>query len=257
VREGHREPDPLLLATGELVRVTLEEGAVTGERALPHHPRDTLGNGAVPVTSVRLDYLPELEADPQRRVQRRGRVLRDIGDERAPQTPELLLIEREDVVVTEQHRPARDPQAAPGVAEQRQPDCGLAGPGLAHHPENLTSCDPERHLADDRCAGGFDLDLQVTDGDRGHGGFGRLPGQLGRAHSSPRARSMPAAVRAMPSPIRPVPSVSSAMAMIGATAPQGWTTSTNWFCLIMVPQFAPLTLGESPRYASPAIKPME
>src|SRR5262249_39483528 len=206
---------------------------------------------------VRLDNLPELGADPQRRVQRRGRVLRDVGDERAAQPPGLLLAEREDVAVAELYRPARDPQAAPGVAEHGQADRGLAGPGFAHHPEDLAAGDLERHLADDRCAGGFDRDLQVLDGDRGHGRLGRLPGQLGRAHSSPRARSMPAAVRAMPSPIRPVPIVSSAMAMIGATAPQGWTTSTNWFCLIMVPQFAPLTLGESPRYASPAIKPME
>src|SRR5207244_1801845 len=125
-----------------------------------------------------------------------------------------------------------------------------------HHPEDLTGCDPERHLADHRRARGLDHDLQVTDGDRG-ALFGRLPRELGRAHSSPRARSMPAAVRAMPSPIKPVPIVSSAMAMIGAAAPQGWTASTSWFCWIMVPQFAPLGLGESPRNASAAMTPME
>ena len=45
--------------------------------------------------------------------------------------------------VAEQHRPTRDPQAAPGVAEQRQADRGLAGPGLAHHPENLAAGDLE------------------------------------------------------------------------------------------------------------------
>ena len=60
----------------------------------------------------------------------------------------------------------------------------------------------------------------------------------------------------MPSPIRPVPIVSSAMAMIGATAPQGWTASTSWFCWIIVPQLALLGV-ESPRYASAAIKAME
>src|SRR5262249_59787090 len=123
-------PDPLLLATGKLVRVTLEEVAVIGQRDLPHHLRYALGDGAVRLIAVRLDDLPELGTDPQRGVQRRGRVLRDVGDERPAQPPELLLTEREDVPVTEQHRPARDPQAAPGVAEQGQADRGLAGPGL-------------------------------------------------------------------------------------------------------------------------------
>ena len=164
VREGHREPDPLLLAAGELMRVTLEEAAVVGERDLAHHLRDALGVIAAPAAVVRLEYLHELEADPQRRVQRRGRVLGNVGDDRAPQLAALLLAERQDVVVTQPHRPARDPQAAPGVAEQRQADCGLAGPGLAHEPEDLARRDPERHVADDRRAGRGDLDLQALDG---------------------------------------------------------------------------------------------
>src|SRR5262249_28119408 len=128
---------------------------------------------------------------------------------------------------------------------------------LAHHHENRAGGDPERHVGDDRGTGGFDLDPQVPDGDRGHGRLGRLPRQFGRAHSSPRARSMPAAVRAMPSPIKPVPSVSSAMTMIGAAAPQGCTGSTISFSLIIVPQFAPFGLVESPRNASEAMRAME
>src|SRR6202007_2366309 len=116
---------------------TLEEGAIIGERDLPHHLRDTIVDGAVRLIPVRLDDLTELDPDPQRRGQRRGGVLRNVGDERAPQPPELFLPERENVAVTEQYRSARDPQTPPGVPEQRQADRGLAGAGLAHHPEDL------------------------------------------------------------------------------------------------------------------------
>ena len=42
-----------------------------------------------------------------------------------------------------------------------------------------------------------------------------------------------------------------------ATAPQGWIASTSWFSWIMVPQFAPLRSGESPRKARAAMTAME
>jgi hypothetical protein len=81
VGERHGEPDPLLLAAGQLVRVAPQERPVVGQRHLPHHLRDAPGDSAARLAAVRLDDLPELDADPQRRVQRRGRVLRDVGDQ--------------------------------------------------------------------------------------------------------------------------------------------------------------------------------
>src|SRR5258706_9552916 len=205
------------------------------------------GSAAIALAGVRLEHLPELEADAQRRVQRRGRVLRDIRHNRAAQPSQLLVAEREDVAAAEEHGPACDRQATPGMAKQRQADSGLAGTGFAYHPEYLAGADLERDVGHHRHPIGLNHDLQVGDGDGGLGRLGPLARDSGRVHSAPRLRSMPAAVRAMPSPIRPVPIVSSAMAMIGATAPHGWTASTSWFCWIMVPQFAPLGSADSPR----------
>ena len=114
---------------------------------------------------------------------------------------------------------ARDLGAAPRVTEQGEADGRLARARFAHEPEHLAGRDRERDLVDDVDLGVAQDDAQVLDRD----------GRLARLLTRRGPRSMPMAARAMPSPTRLVPIVSSAIAAIGRTTPQGCETSASWF----------------------------
>ena len=75
-RERHRQADALLLAAGELMRVPLQVHRCVWQRHLTHH----LGDPFAPLALARaeamgLEHLHELRPDPERRVERGGRVL--------------------------------------------------------------------------------------------------------------------------------------------------------------------------------------
>ncbi len=84
--EGHRQPDSLLLATGELMWVALQKLRRPGEQHLAHHLGHPIAAGRVIVAElVGVEDLPDLLADADRRVQRRSRILGDIADDGAAQ----------------------------------------------------------------------------------------------------------------------------------------------------------------------------
>ncbi len=215
--ERHGQPDALLLAARELVRVAAQVGRVVRQRHLAHDLRDA-GGALLRARAevVHLERLAQLLADAQGRVERCCRVLRHVGDEASAHGAATGAREREDVDVANADAAARDLGAAPRVAEQRKADGRLARAGFAHEAEHLAGCDRERDLVDDVDLGVAQDDAQALDRD------GRLAG----AHSA-RPRSMPMAARAMPSPTRLVPIVSSAIAAIGRTTPQGCETSAS------------------------------
>ena len=118
---------------------------------------------------MRLEHLGELRAQPQRGVQRRARILRDVGDGAAAQPPQLALAEMGEVAPVDHDGAAADRAAATDVAEQRHPDRRLARARLADQPEHLAGLDLERDLVDDVGAPAGQLDAQVAHLDRAVG----------------------------------------------------------------------------------------
>jgi hypothetical protein len=228
-REGHRQADPLLLPARELVRIAGEETIVPREQHLVEHLPEPLPpflrGGAEP---VRRERLLELGADADRRVQSRGRILRDVGNGPSPQSAQYGGGLLQDLPPLDENPPAGDPGAAPRVPHESEPYGRLAGARLAHEAEHLAPCDLEGDLVDDVDALLHHLDSEVVDLDDGGGVL---------AHSA-RPRSIPMEARENPSPTRLVPIVRSPMAITGITTPQGWISRPRRFSLIMSPQSA-------------------
>ena len=216
-------PDALLLTAGELVRVALagtpgrprarprassprsaRRSPCRSSSRAPRAPHAAGGRSGVPGSATRPG-----PAARRRPTSRAAAAARRRPSSRMSSSPSRIV-------------PPVISQAAARMAEQRQPDGGLARAGLADHTEHLAGSDLEGRVRHDGDAV-VGLDPEVPDRDRcpPPGARGRLVCQLVGAHSSPRSRSMPAAVRPMPSPISPVPMVSSAIARIGSRAPHG------------------------------------
>ena len=118
---------------------------------------------------VHLERLAQLRPDPQRRVERGRRVLRDVGDPRAAQRPEVAGRELEQVGPVEPNLAATDPQPPARVAEQGERHGGLARSRLADQAEHLAGGHLEGDPADDIGAGRADPDLKVPDVQPGPG----------------------------------------------------------------------------------------
>ena len=220
-RERHRQADALLLAAGELVRITTQELGRPRQQDLFHHLDHAVAARLVAAAEpVELHHLQQLAIDAQRRVECDRRVLRDVADELAPRLAQLGLAQLEHRRLADQHDTARDPHALASVSEHAQPDRRLARARLAHEPQHLAGSDRQIDLVDDVLTARGDLDPQPRDRER------RV---LGHA-SPPCARSMPAAARDSPSPIRPVPIVSRAIAITGRIVPHGWSPSSPPRC---------------------------
>ena len=142
--EGHGQGDPLLLATGKLMRVGAEDRGRILQAGLGEHLREPLR-----VAAVDGEDLAQLGADLQHRVQRAGRVLRDVGDRPAAQFLQLVFGQREDVPAVDEHLAAADRQAALDEAEQGERDCRLARTRFTHQAEHVPRLYGERHLVDD------------------------------------------------------------------------------------------------------------
>jgi hypothetical protein len=119
-RERDRNRDPLLLAPGKL------EG-IAGERFLrfwyPHLAEELdlpLPESGAAQAQMGGQRLRELAADGNCRVQRRRRVLRDVGDALAPDRPQLSARQAEQVEAVEPRAPAENPAAGSAVTDRRQ-----------------------------------------------------------------------------------------------------------------------------------------
>ena len=89
--------------------------------------------------------LGELVDEPVRRIERGCRALGDVGDPRAPQGPIVIPRGAAQLHPVEHDIAAGEPAARPGEAHGREPDGGLAGPGLANQPQHFA---PVKHHVD-------------------------------------------------------------------------------------------------------------
>ena len=89
-QERHRQRDPLHLATGELVGVAAQELVVVGQADLGQAVARSLESRLGRAQAAELHQLDDLLADPDARVERRGRVLGHVGDLLAPELAHLL-----------------------------------------------------------------------------------------------------------------------------------------------------------------------
>src|SRR5205085_7701219 len=110
--------------------------------------RALLSRGAIGPAML-LERLGDLPADCQDRVQRGHRLLKDHADIRAPNFPDLLAREPQQVAAVEEDLASRD---APGrirdQAQDRQGPGGLARPALANDRDGLTALDRIRYPVD-------------------------------------------------------------------------------------------------------------
>ena len=171
--EGHSQRDALLLAARELMRVAPQQGRAGLQPDLRQHLQDPFpgitgedGAGPARVRSrsglVHSQHLAELIADPQRRVQRRRRVLRHVADPGPAHLAQASGAQPQQVQAVQEDLAAVHGQAPPGVPQQGQGDRGLAGPGLADQAEHVAGPHREGDPADHRGPLTASADLQVA-----------------------------------------------------------------------------------------------
>src|SRR5215470_5137228 len=239
------------------------------EASFPHD----LEHAAIQVAGharVHPQRLAQLGAHTLRRVERGGRILGHVGDLRAARSAQVARAQPEEVGPVEEDLAAAYPQPAPGVAEQRERNRGLAGSRLADQAEHLPGGDRETDLADHVRAGRTNSDFEVADlePDR-FAGARRRRGRMTGGHraclgvsSSTRAassgrRSTPMVTRATASVNVLVPIVSRAISAAGTITAHGLSGRPARFSLIIKPQLAAGGCCPNPRNDSPAMITME
>ena len=207
---------------------------------------------------MHLEDLHELRADAQRRVERRGRVLRHVADEAAADAAQRGGSMREARRVPSiSTSPAGDLGAAALVVEQAVADRGLAGGGLA---------DEAEHLAAGGCANETSSSMSTPDGSRTMRrsstlrtmSLGVVAVSVRRSITPPPCRARCRSGRApRPSAIRLVPMVRMPMSTTGTTTAHGWIVRPMRFSLIIRPQSAAGGCMPKPRKESAAMMPIE
>ena len=186
VRERQREHDPLLLASGELVRVAAEPLLGVGDldRAeqldRPHPGRPA------PRAPMRAQGLGQLPADGSHRVEGGLRLLEDHRDPAAAIAEDLLLGKTEHLLAAQPHRAGRDGTVGQ-QADHRAGGHRLAGAGLADEGDDLTLVDGHADRPDRRPGMG-EGDGEVADLEHGMG-HGYLHVRIGGPRPAPGTRA--------------------------------------------------------------------
>ncbi len=176
-QERHRQGDALHLATGELVGVAPQELVVARQADLLETGAGRLEPRGRRTDAAQLLELDELLADPDARVERGGRVLRDVGDLLAAQLADLLPRQLEDVALLEHDLARGDVGAGAGVGQQRGADRGLAGAGLADQADDLARLEHQVDVVDDVDVLAGEADAEVLDDEAP--GLADLVGRVG------------------------------------------------------------------------------
>jgi hypothetical protein len=163
--DGERDHDALAHAARELVRVVREARLRARDAHLGQELHRAAPRFRPAQIEVRLDGLDELLAHRIKRIQRGERVLEHHADLAAAHAAHLVLRQVVDAPSFQAHLAPGD---APGRLEQvdhRHAGEGLAGAGLADHPEDFARGDGERHAVHghQRSAPGRKLDAQLVD----------------------------------------------------------------------------------------------
>ena len=234
-REGDRDPDALLLPTGELVRVGAKDVGHRGEPDLAQQlvdPRVHLGL----VPAVRGEGLGQLRPDPAGRVQCRRRVLRYVGHRRATQGQQIPRRQGHQVGAVHHHRAGADPQPTPGVPDHGQAEGGLPGTGLADNAEDLPRGNRQGDVLDDLRPAPCRGDGEVVDDhtlSSGHDQIAASAWPVASISTAFSARSTPSATRVTASVKVFTPMVSTASRIAGASTAHGFSVTPIRFSLIM------------------------
>src|SRR6185312_1443164 len=206
-----------------------------------------------------LQYLFQLRPDPERRIERRRRVLGDVDHLGTPQALELLLRRLHHVVVPDQYSPGRHLEAAADIAEEGKGHGGLPRARLPHQAEQFTGADLEGHTVDHvgRAPGQDDAQALHVDPDIAGRGHSSSPATGAGRASVCVSRSIPMVTLATASVNVLAPMVSRAIRMAGTTTAHGLSTSPCRFSLIMMPQFGDGGGWPNPRNDNPAMMTME
>jgi hypothetical protein len=171
LRERHRDDDPLLHSSRELMRVAAHDtGRIRDLHLLEDSVRPFLRGGTC--LPHQLEDLGHLVADPDGGIQGRSRVLVDHRERRGAQLSDLTPAHREHVLAVDPDRASHDAAVARERAHERERGGRLPAPGLAHEPVGLASFDRQADAAQDRPVGAADAvdDVEVLelDGEVGH-----------------------------------------------------------------------------------------
>jgi hypothetical protein len=169
--QRQRDHHPLAHPAREFVRIAADPVAGGGDADLferRDRPFAGLGGGDVKVFE---DRLAQLVADPQQRVERGQRVLKDHADAPAPDPAQRLARQGVDAQVAQLHAAPGDPRRRVEKADDGGAGHRLAGPRFAHHAEDLARGDVPADTIDGAqdAAPGGDFHGQVADGKDGIG----------------------------------------------------------------------------------------
>ncbi len=168
--QPHRHHEALQLAAGDLVREALADTPGIGQiepAVQVVRARQRLGERAQAVDARRLGHL---EVEAQRRVERGGGALRDIGHAAAAQVAQQRLAGAQQVGRAGPDAAAAHGEARPDKAECREGQRRLARAGFADERQHLALRHGKRDAVDDRRAAGLRRDDQPVDCEhwRGH-----------------------------------------------------------------------------------------
>ena len=166
-RDHHALPHP----AREPVRVVVESLGRPRNLHLFKELDGTLSRIVLRVAEMSIEHLGDLRLDPQRRVQRRHRILEDHRHLPAPDVLELPLGQRRQIAPLEGHRALDD--AGRGLRDQthqRQRGHRFPTARLAHDPERLPCFDREADAVDglDDALTREEVRVQVVDVEKRH-----------------------------------------------------------------------------------------
>ena len=138
-----RDQHALLHAAAQLMRIGLQQ--LVGTRKPDFRKRGPrFRQGFAQTKSAMVDeWLRDLLADRQRRVERCERILEHDAEAAAAQRAQFGLRHREQVAAIEEDAPRGDPRLRPKQPEHRERDRALARAGLADQRERLALADCE------------------------------------------------------------------------------------------------------------------
>ena len=169
--QRHRRHQPLQLAARDLMGEARADAIRLGQgKGAEDVARLGLGRGARHQTA-HAHALRHLIHQAQRGIEGGGSALRHVGDAPAAQLRQLDRRHGRHLLAADAHAAAGDAAAAPGIAQQRQRDRGLARARFADQRQNLAAVDGEADVAHDvarRAAVALGGDMQAGDFDQRH-----------------------------------------------------------------------------------------
>ena len=146
-RQRHRDHRPLAHAAGQLMRIFLRAPLWLGNADQTQHFDRLIPGFSCRHGPVQANRLADLIANPDHRVERSHRLLKDHGNAVTADLSHLGFIEREQILAFEQDRAADDAaRRARHKAHDRERTHALAASGLADDRQRLATTNVEREV---------------------------------------------------------------------------------------------------------------